>query len=165
MSHKTLCAIALAVFTGAAASQGVIGQVTSVQGLVTVSDSTTVTSVVAGTPVTAGTRFVTSSTGAATIVVNTSGSSCTLNLQPNQSLTFEPNRSCAQLLALVQTLPAAPGTAVAAVAVPPAPAAAGSGGFLPVLALLGAGAVLANSGGSSGPVGGGGGQLPNISGQ
>ncbi|WP_048437952.1 hypothetical protein [Caenimonas sp. SL110] len=167
MTQKILCAIALAAFAGAAASQGVVGRVTNVQGLVTVSDSTTVTSVIAGAPVNTGTRYVTSSTGTATIVVNAGGRECTVTLQPNQSFTLEPNRTCAQLVALVQTLPAAPGTAVAAVAVPPAApaAAAGGAGFLPVLALLGAGAVLANSSGSSGPAGGGGGQLPNISGQ
>lgn len=97
-----LAAVALSGAVPLHAQQSIIGSVTSVLGLVTMSDATNVTTVVQGTVIVDGARFVTSSSGSVTLLVN---KNCEVKLKPNQSVVVGQDQPCEQILAFVQTLP------------------------------------------------------------
>jgi hypothetical protein len=78
-----------------------IGTVDDVQGLVTVSDGSSVGNAVKGAPVVDGTRYVTSSTGSATLKMD---NGCNVHLNPNQSLVVQDKQDCEALIAAIQTL-------------------------------------------------------------
>lgn len=110
MKLNQLFALAAIVVSAGAIAQSQIGTIANVQGLVTMSDATSVTTVLPGSPVYDGASVVTSSTGFTTISVN---GGCDIRLTPNQSVTVTKDKTCAALLAAVTPLPA--GTAVAGV--------------------------------------------------
>jgi hypothetical protein len=99
MLTKTLPLIGALVIAGAAWAQApapttaakVVGKVGLVEGLVTVSNGTSVGSVVANAPVLEGSRFVTGSTGMLDLAFN---DGCVVKLAPNQSVTVVPNQKC-----------------------------------------------------------------------
>src|SRR4051812_18285291 len=63
MRRSRTCLALLVLLPTSLLAQSIIGSVNSVQGLVTISDSQTVSTVVPGTPIVDGARLVTSSTG------------------------------------------------------------------------------------------------------
>jgi hypothetical protein len=95
----SICAIAQTEAPAPAPAQ--LGTVENVQGLVTVSDGTSIGNVVKGGPVMDGSRFVTSSSGSATLKLD---NGCIVALKPSQSLTFQGKQNCDQTLAAIQSL-------------------------------------------------------------
>lgn len=98
MSFKKLITLSSALFAAAAFAQAAIGTVGNVQGIVTVTDGVTGGTAKAGAPITNGMRFVTTSSGSATLQVR----GCTVTLAPNQAVTVLQSMSCDQLVAAVQ---------------------------------------------------------------
>jgi hypothetical protein len=78
-----------------------LGTVDDVQGLVTVSDGTSIGNVVNGSPVIDGSRFVTSSSGSALLRMS---KGCDIRLKPSQSLVVQDGLNCEALIAAIQTL-------------------------------------------------------------
>lgn len=171
MLKKLMPAAVLGLAVTTPFAQSILGATAEVQGLVTVSTASGMNTAVTGSPVVDGSRWVTSSGSFATLRL-TSG--CILRMRPNQSITVAADKSCDELLALLEVT--RDGTALAGVASPGA--AAGVGG---AIAALGAGVVVTlvsdaarnrpstpgggNGGGGGGNVGGGGGGNIPISAQ
>jgi hypothetical protein len=156
---------------GAAASAQTpqtLGTVADVQGIVTVSNGTTVGTAVRGTVISQGNHFVTASAGAARLTMD---NGCVIHLKPNQSLRIDSRLSCEQLIASIQPVAGAPVTASAGVT----PGALAVGAALTAVVVgdrlgrggqpaagAGTGTPDPGSGGSPGtPDPGGGGVLPN----
>ena len=78
-----------------------VGTIQSVQGLVTISQGTTLGNAASGTPLTNG-AIVVSTCGASTFIQLRSG--CSVPLSPRQSVTVNTELSCDQLLNSVQQL-------------------------------------------------------------
>jgi len=93
------CAIAQTQAPAAAPAQ--LGVVDDVQGLVTVSDGTSIGNAVNGNPVIDGNRFVTSSSGSALLRME---KGCDIRLKPSQSLIVKSGLNCEALLAAIQSL-------------------------------------------------------------
>lgn len=110
------------------ATPKVVGKLTDVQGLVTVSTGDQLTSAVNGGPLSVGNRIVTTGSGGATLVFN---DGCKITMKVNQSLVIKEGADCAALLASVGPVGAPVAT----------PVVAAVGGGLD-LGLLGAGAAL-----------------------
>jgi hypothetical protein len=105
--------IALSSFIAASAmAQASLGTVSNVQGVVTATQGATGTAVAPGSPILNGMRFVTTSSGTATLTLN---SGCVVTLQPGQAVTVLQSMNCQQLTAAVQAVPVAPVGAIAAV--------------------------------------------------
>lgn len=101
MFNKSAHVIASFLLCGAAfAEPDLIGKITQVDGLVTVSDGKTVSSVVLGGLVADDTHYVTSSTGTATLKFD---NGCELRLKPRQSVTVH-REACELLIASVKSL-------------------------------------------------------------
>lgn len=109
MKNHQLLALAAVALSAGAFAQDQIGTVGNVIGLVTMSDATSVTTVLPGMPIANGASFVTSSTGTVTLRLK---DNCDITLKPNQTVTVSSDKNCAALVAAVTPLPA--GTAVAA---------------------------------------------------
>jgi hypothetical protein len=87
MMKEILCMLGAVVLAGSAlAADVVVGTVIEVEGLVTVSNGTTVNNVVKGMPVTDQSRFVASSTGSVTLRFD---NGCDVNLRSNQYMTID----------------------------------------------------------------------------
>src|SRR3954468_7774690 len=99
MFGKTITALGALLLSAAALAQAVVGAVTGVQGLVTVSTASTVANAVPGSPVADGNRYVTGSNGTLTLKMN---NGCEVTLKPNQSLVIAGNVTCEALLAMIQ---------------------------------------------------------------
>lgn len=82
-----------------AAPTQVVGATVEVQGLVTVSDGTSISNVRSNDPVIDRTRYVTSSTGSITLKYR---EDCEVRLKPNQALTVDGTKNCDELIALIQ---------------------------------------------------------------
>jgi hypothetical protein len=95
----SVCALAQTQAPAPAPAQ--LGTVENVQGLVTVSDGTSIGNVVNGNPVIDGSRFVTSSSGSALLKMS---NGCDIRLKPSQSLTVQSGLNCDALIAAVQSL-------------------------------------------------------------
>ena len=144
MVKKSISVVAAFALSSMVLAQAiVIGSISDVRGLVTVSDAATVQTVVLNAPVIDGTRYVTSSTGYVTLKLDRN---CDVTLRPNQSLVVDQSQSCPALIALIQ------GTQDFAIA------AVGGAGLSNNVAmqLLGGAAILALVGGGSTPTSGGG---------
>ena len=100
MLKKYFSGLGVFVLSGLVVAQAIIGSVSDVKGLVTVSDAATVSNVVLNSPVIDGTRYVTSSSGFVTLKLN---KNCDVDLKPNQSLVVDQNLSCPALIALIQS--------------------------------------------------------------
>ena len=108
MLNKSLTLLGALALSAAAIAQANLGTVSNTQGLVTMSDGTTFATATAGSPVTDGMRFLTSTGGTVTLQLQ---NGCTINLQANQALTVQQSMSCAQLnAAIVNVVPAGGGT-------------------------------------------------------
>ena len=101
---------ALLAFAAVAQQQQSLGTVGNVQGLVTDTDGTTVTSTSPGEQIVDGERFVTSSNGSVTLQLN---NGCTITLQPNQAVTIDSRMTCRELIATVSPVGGPPGRAIA----------------------------------------------------
>lgn len=87
------------LLSGTVLAQSVLGSAIEVQGLVTVSNGTSLTNAVSGMLVVDGSRIVTSSGSSATVRLK---NDCVLKMGPNQSLTVAADRTCDELLAQLQ---------------------------------------------------------------
>ncbi|MES2937409.1 MAG: hypothetical protein V4864_06985 [Pseudomonadota bacterium] len=103
MLKKTLTVAACALLCGAVLAQqaALIGKSAEVKGLVTVSDGSTVRSVLEGAPVVDGTRYVTSSNGAVLLRMD---NGCDVRLQPSQALVVRDKDDCPALWAAIQNV-------------------------------------------------------------
>lgn len=135
----------------AQATPKILGAAADVKGLVTVSDGTTVSSVVNRSPIVDGARFVTSSTGSVTLKFD---QGCDIKLEPNQSLVVRGNNRCEAILASVQSIPAESTASAAPTRTTAALLALGAGGLAVV--------ELNRGGGGPGNPGGGGGVIPPV---
>ena len=99
MSIKTLVALGSVLVAVSAFAQAPLGTIGSVQGLVTMTDGAAGGTVVPGSPITNGMRFVATSSGSAVLRLN---NGCVLTLQPGQAVTVLQNMTCQQLTASVQ---------------------------------------------------------------
>jgi hypothetical protein len=99
MSIKSLVALGSVLVAVSAFAQAPLGTVGNVQGLVTITDGATGSTVVTGSPITNGMRFVATSGGSAVLRLN---NGCVLTLQPGQAVTVLQNMTCQQLTAAVQ---------------------------------------------------------------
>ncbi len=106
MAMKKLLVALFGLAAAAAGAQQALGTVSNVQGVVTVTQGTTGTVVMPGSPILNGMRFVTTSNGTTTLTMN---SGCVVTLQPGQAVTVLQSMSCQQLVAAVQPVPVAPG--------------------------------------------------------
>jgi hypothetical protein len=95
----SVCAIAQTQAPAPAPVQ--LGTVDNVQGLVTMSDGTSIGNVVNGNAVLDGSRFVTSSSGSAVLKMS---NGCDIRLKPSQSLTVQSGLNCDALVAAIQSL-------------------------------------------------------------
>ena len=102
---KRTFAASLLCLGAVVSAQTILGKVTQVEGVVTISDGATVSTAVPGTAITGGLRFLTATSGAARLTMD---NGCVISLKPNQSLTIGSNMSCRELLAAVQPVPSAP---------------------------------------------------------
>jgi len=93
-----IAANVLAQTAAAVQKRAVIGKVTRVEGLVTVSDAIGVTRVALNDPVIDRNRYVTSSSGYVTLKFD---KGCEVELKPNQALTVEDEKTCEALWALI----------------------------------------------------------------
>lgn len=92
-----------------------VAQLESVEGSVLVSNPTGLSAGGKGTRLTTGTRVITPANGKALVQFD---NGCSVRLEPNQRLVIDPDKSCEELLLLVQsTLPAPP--------LPPSPSLSG----------------------------------------
>ncbi len=94
MLRKLLCVFAALAVAVSALAQASLGTIANVQGLVTVSDGTTIGNAVPGSPITDGMQFVTSSTGSLTLQT---ANGCAVTLKPNQTVTVQKNMTCDDL--------------------------------------------------------------------
>ena len=106
MALKKLFAALASLAAAAAFAQPVLGTVTNVQGVVTATQGATGVAVTPGSPIVNGMRFVTTSSGTATLTLN---SGCVVTLQPGQAVTVLQSMNCQQLVAAVQPVPVGPG--------------------------------------------------------
>lgn len=123
-----------ALLATSALAQTVIGKATQVEGIVTMTDGVRGGTLVVGSPITDGSRVVTSSNGNATLRLD---SGCTITLKPNQAVTVR-DRPCEALL--VQSIGGAGGV-LAGVSGSGGSAAVGAASVL----ALGAGGALLNN--------------------
>jgi hypothetical protein len=147
-----IAAAVVAQTAGPVPKRAVLGKATDVRGLVTVSDANGVGRVVANNDVIDRNRYVTSSTGHVTLKMD---KGCDIELNPNQALTVEDERSCEALWASIESMDSPAGALLAGGG---AAAGAGAAAFL-----VGGSAVLILGGGSGGGAsasGGGGGGVP-----
>lgn len=133
-AKKLLLAVSALVAASAFAQTGPLGSVTNVEGVVTATQGVTGVTVVPGTPVQNGMRFVTTSRGTVSLRLN---SGCTLTVPPSHAVTVSRDMTCQQLIAAVQ--PAVP---VAGVQGQFAPSAALVNGVVAVGGIAVAAAVL-----------------------
>ncbi len=112
----SLLAATAFVSTWAQTAPSAVGQLQSVQGLVTVSSGDQLVNGANGVSVFEGSRIVTTSSGGATVVLS---GGCSITLAPNQSLLVQAGQSCAALIASVQSVGGS---------VPPAVVAGGGAG-------------------------------------
>lgn len=103
MLKKSMTVLACALLCGAVLAQqpALIGKSAEVKGLVTVSDGSTVRSVLDGSPVVDGTRYVTSSNGSVLLRMD---NGCDVRLQPNQALVVRDKDDCPALWAAIQNV-------------------------------------------------------------
>ena len=101
MFNKIVIAVIGVIVSVAAIAQAQFGTITNVQGLVTVSDGTTIGNAVVGGSVGDGSRFVTGSSGSVTFWTK---GGCEVTLSANQTLTVNERVSCDVLLAGIQTI-------------------------------------------------------------
>lgn len=99
LMKKLLVLSALAC--ASAIAQAPLGTVINVNGVVTATQGATGATVVQGSPVVNGMRFVTTSNGRVTLRMN---SGCVVNLAPGQALTVLQTMNCQELVAAVQTV-------------------------------------------------------------
>lgn len=83
----------------AVAAPQIVGATVEVQGLVTVSDGTSISNVRSNDPVIDHSRYVTSSTGSITLKYR---ENCEVRLKPNEALTVDGTKNCDELIALIQ---------------------------------------------------------------
>jgi hypothetical protein len=145
-----IAAAVLAQTAGPAPKRAVLGKATDVRGLVTVSDVNGISRVVANNDVIDRNRYVTSSTGHVTLKMD---KGCDIELNPNQALTVEGEKSCEALWASIESMDSPAGALLAGGG---AAAGAGAAAFL-----VGGSAVLILGGGSGGGGGGAGGGIPS----
>jgi hypothetical protein len=107
MTLKKLLFALSALVAATAYAQAPLGTVTTVEGVVTATQGTTGVTVVTGTPVQEGMRFVTTSSGRVVLRMN---NGCVVTVPAGSAITVLPNQSCQQLSAAV--VPLAPSTAV-----------------------------------------------------
>ena len=98
MSIKSIFVIGSALVASIAFAQESLGTVGNVQGLVTDTDGTSVTSTSPGEVIRDGERFVTSSNGTVTLQLN---NGCAVTLQPNQAVTIDSRMTCRELVSSV----------------------------------------------------------------
>jgi hypothetical protein len=115
MALKKLLVALSSLAAVAAMAQTALGTVSNVRGIVTATQGATGTAVAPGSPILNGTRFVTTSSGSATLTLN---SGCVVTLQPGQAVTVLQSMTCQQLTAAVTAVPVAPGAAAVAGASP-----------------------------------------------
>lgn len=113
MSRKKLLLAlsALAAASAFAQAPAVLGTVTNVEGVVTATQGASGVTVITGTPVQNGMRFVTTSRGNVTLRLN---SGCTVTVPPSHGVTVLQNMTCQQLTAAVQPVVPVAATGVAA---------------------------------------------------
>lgn len=99
LMKKLLALSALACVS--AIAQAPLGTVVNVNGVVTATQGASGATVVTGSPVVNGMRFVTTSNGRVTLRMN---SGCVVNLAPGQALTVLQTMTCQELVAAVQTV-------------------------------------------------------------
>lgn len=80
----------------------VLGKAIKVEGLVTVSDGTSVTRLLPNNSVFDGNRYVTSSGGSVTLQI--AKGNCELAIKPNQALSVEAQKTCAEMKNQVESL-------------------------------------------------------------
>lgn len=171
MKHAVFLVLATAAATsvlaqGTPADVNAVGKVQAVRGLVTVAGMGRLTNAVAGTPLVAGNRIITTSGGSATLAYD---NGCAIKLKANQSFTVQKSAECDALVASVATVGTASGTSVATAG------SSGSNNNLLAVGGISIAAALMNgrSSGSVGPTGSaaptlavkaiGGGWVPNSS--
>lgn len=101
MFVKSFLVLYSALAMASAFAQESLGTVGNVQGLVTVIDGASGGTVSPGAPITEGMRFMTTSSGSATLQLN---NGCTLTLQPGQAVTVHDRMTCPALVAAVENL-------------------------------------------------------------
>jgi hypothetical protein len=99
MTLKKLLLAISAVAAVSAYAQAPLGTVSNVQGVVTATQGSTGLTVVTGTPIQSGMRFVTTSRGSATLRLN---SGCVVTVPGGHGVTVLENMTCQQLTASVQ---------------------------------------------------------------
>lgn len=101
MSLKSFIAVLLALIAATAFAQDKerLGTVENVRGVVTVTDGATGGTAATGSPINSGMRFVTSSSGSATLKFN---NGCEINLKPLEAVTVLRSMDCKALIAAVQ---------------------------------------------------------------
>lgn len=147
---KTQCVLAAGLLACVPVlAQNVLGTTTEVNGLVTVSSGMNLATATQGMPVVDGARYVTSSGSFATLKLN---NGCVLRMKPNQSITVDGQKTCEQLLALLET------SRDSMVAMQ----AGTAGGFNPLvgMAVLGGAALVQSASSGSSNSGGSGGVIP-----
>ena len=149
MSLKPFALLGVLLASGAAFAQApaiVVGVATDVQGLVTVSNGSTVESVSNNAPILDGSRYVTSSSGS--VILHWKNGACEVKLKPNQTILVDNSKDCDRLIAVA--LPAGSGTVIT------------SGDLAAVLASLVGTALLSPGVGTPpGNPGNNGGQIPD----
>jgi hypothetical protein len=100
MLSKPLFSLGAGLLACAALAQTTIGTTVEVKGLVTVSDGSTMANAVAGSPIIDGSRYITGSSGTATLRLS---NDCVLKLRPNQSITIDGQKTCDELLAFLDS--------------------------------------------------------------
>ncbi|WP_296870556.1 hypothetical protein [Tibeticola sp.] len=120
-----------AAFAASAQDPKVVGKLTEVQGLVTVSTGDQLINASEGTPALEGSRIITTAGGEVTIVFDRG---CRIRLRTNQSLTVRDSNDCAAILASVQNLGGVPPVVTGAAGSPSG--AAVFGGAAAVLLLV-----------------------------
>jgi hypothetical protein len=105
MTLKKLLFALSALVAATAYAQTPLGTVTTVEGVVTATQGTNGVTVVTGTPIHEGMRFVTTSSGRVVLRMN---NGCVVTVPAGSAITVQPNQSCQQLAAAVQ--PLAPNT-------------------------------------------------------
>jgi hypothetical protein len=101
MTFKKLLFALSALVAATAYAQAPLGTVTTVEGVVTATQGTTGVTVVTGTPIQEGMRFVTTSSGRVVLRMN---NGCVVTVPAGSAITVLPNQSCQQLAAAVQPL-------------------------------------------------------------
>ena len=99
-SFIVICSALFAASVFAQQNQSVIGKVTELAGVVTVTDGVRGGTATLGSPVVDGSRYVTSSNGRVTLRLD---NGCDIKLEPNQAVTVR-ERPCAALIASIQSV-------------------------------------------------------------